>query len=147
MPEKGHYVREFMTAQVVTIGMDQTLRDAQDLFKAGAFHHLVVTEAGKVVGVLSDRDVLRSLSPFIDVPLSERPQDRATLQKRIHQFMTRRLISIHPDATLAQAARLFMRQRVSCVPVLDEDKQLVGILTTRDLLRWVVLWGGDGQSE
>lgn len=134
-------VRDLMTADVVTIGMDDTLRRAQQVFNERKFHHLVVTEDGKPVGVLSDRDLLKQLSPFVGIRLSERPQDLATLQRRIHQFMTRRLISIAPDASLADAARTFMRQRVSCLPVIDGAGRLVGIITTRDLVRWVVLQG------
>lgn len=132
-------VRDLMTTEVITIGMDDTLQKARQIFHEKRFHHLIVMEEGKPVGVLSDRDLLRQLSPFVGVRMSERPQDLATLQKRIHQFMTRRLISIEPDATLAEAARLFMRQRVSCLPVIDADGRLAGILTTRDLIRWVVI--------
>jgi acetoin utilization protein AcuB len=132
-------VRDLMTAEVITIGMDDTLHRARQIFHEKRFHHLVVMEEGKPIGVLSDRDLLRQLSPFVGVRMSERPQDLATLQKRVHQFMTRRLISVEPDATIPEAARLFMRQRVSCLPVIDTAGRLVGILTTRDLVRWVVL--------
>ncbi len=132
-------VRDLMTPEVITIGMDETLRTAQQIFNDRRFHHLIVIENGKPVGVLSDRDLLKQLSPFLGVRLSERPQDVATLNRRIHQFMTRRLISIDPDATITEAARTFMRQRVSCLPVIDKAGQLVGIITTRDIIRWAVL--------
>lgn len=132
-------VRDLMTAEVTTIGMDDTLRQARQIFNERRFHHLIVIEKGKPVGVLSDRDLLKQLSPFVGVRLSERPQDLATLSKRIHQVMTRRLISIGPDASIAEAARTFMRQRVSCLPVIDSAGQLVGIITTRDIVRWAVL--------
>jgi acetoin utilization protein AcuB len=132
-------VRDLMTTEVITIGMDDTLRKAQQVFNGRRFHHLVVVEGGKPVGVLSDRDLLKQLSPFVGVRLSERAQDLATLAKRIHQFMTRQLISITPDASIAEAARTFMRQRVSCLPVIDSESHLVGIITTRDLVRWAVL--------
>lgn len=128
-----------MTTDVVTIGMDETLRRAQQIFQERRFHHLVVLEENKPVGVLSDRDLLKQLSPFVGIRLSERPQDLATLQRRIHQFMTRRLVAISPESTISEAARTFMRHRVSCLPVICGDGKLVGIITTRDLVRWVVL--------
>ena len=131
-------VRDLMTARVVTIGMDDSLADARHRFARYGFHHLIVTERGRAVGVLSDRDVLRHLSPFIDTPLVQRSQDLATLQRRIHQIMTRRLIAIDPDSTAAQAAHLMVEQKVSCLPVIDERERVVGIITLRDLARWLV---------
>lgn len=139
MSDKEAVVRELMTSGVVTIGMDSTLREAQAIFNERRFHHLVVVENEQPVGVLSDRDLLKQLSPFVGVRMNERAQDIATLNKRVHQFMTRRLISIGPDASLAEAAKLFIRQRVSCLPVIDGAGKLVGIITTRDLIRWVVI--------
>lgn len=138
MPETPMKVRELMTTEVVTTDMDQTLKTAQRIFNQRKFHHLIVVEQGKVVGVISDRDLLKHLSPFVGVRFSERPQDAATLSKRIHQMMSRQLVSIGPDATVAEAARTMNHRRVSCLPVIDDAGQLVGIITTRDLVRWIV---------
>ena len=52
-------------------------------------------------------------------------------------MMTRRLIAVDPDASAAEAARRMMEHRISCLPVIDADARLIGIITSRDLLRWV----------
>lgn len=139
MTDRPRKVREIMTTEVVTIGMDEALETARGIFNQRRFHHLIVMEGGKAVGVISDRDLLKNLSPFVGVRMSERPQDIGTLRKRIHQIMTRRLVSIEPDAPAAQAARTMMHHRVSCLPVIENGTSLVGIITLRDLVRWVVI--------
>lgn len=131
-------VKDLMTTNVITIGMDDTLKTARMHFNRRRFHHLIVVENGRPVGVLSDRDLLRNLSPFIGVRFSERPQDLMTLTKKVHQIMTRRLISTHPDAPIAEAAERMMQERVSCLPVIDPEQGLVGIITSGDLVRLVV---------
>lgn len=127
-----------MTAPPVTIGMDDTLRTVRRIFQERKFHHLIVMDEGQVVGVLSDRDLLKRLSPFVGVQLSERQQDVDTLRTKAHQMMTRQLVAVEPDVPLGHAARLMIRRNVSCLPVIDASGSLVGILTLRDLARWLV---------
>ncbi len=139
MPTATLTIRDLMTPDVVTISMDDTLRGAQQTFAKRRFHHLIVTDGGRAVGVISDRDLLKHLSPFVGVRFSERAQDTETLRKRIHQIMTRKLVSVLPDASPAEAARLLLTHRVSCLPVIDGSGILMGILTSRDLIRWLVM--------
>ena len=138
MPSEMLTVRDLMTTDVVTIGMDQPLKDARRIFNRRRFHHLIVLDKGQPVGVLSDRDLLKHLSPFVGVRFSERPEDGATLNKRIHQMMTRELVFIRPEASGTEAALRMMHHHVSCLPVIDTEKNLVGIITIRDLVRWIV---------
>ncbi len=138
MPANTLTVRDLMATRVVTIGMDDTLKTARGVFNRRRFHHLIVLEKGKPVGVLSDRDLLKHISPFVGAPLGERPQDAATLKKRVHQMMTRKLVAVDPDASAAEAALRMEEHDVSCLPVIDADARLIGIITVRDMVRWVV---------
>ncbi len=131
-------VRDVMTPHVVSVTMDHTLAQVRDLFAAYRFHHLIVTDAGRVVGVLSDRDLLKNLSPFVD-GANERAQDRWSLNKRVHQIMTRRLVSCAPETTLAEAGALMRDHRVHCLPVVDAQGRLKGIITMRDMLEWALV--------
>src|SRR3972149_292225 len=127
-------VRDIMTTQVHTLQLGDSLRTAASLFEREHFHHVVVLERGRVFGVISDRDILKAISPFAGNPILERPQDLATLKKRIHQIMTRKPVTVGPAPTVAPAAELMLSQRVSCLPVVEEDGRLLGIVTVRDLL-------------
>jgi acetoin utilization protein AcuB len=128
-------VAEIMTPNVVTVSMDDTLRQIRQIFERHRFHHVVVVERGKAVGVISDRDVLKHLSPFVG-KLSERTQDLESLQRRAHQIMSRQLISAPPTTTIGEAITLMIQRDISCLVVTDPDGKCVGIVTSRDMLRW-----------
>jgi len=125
-----------MTTRVETIGMDRSLRDVRARFEESRYHHLIVKdEHGVCVGVISDRDLLKHLSPFVG-KMAERSTDVGTLSKRVHQIMTRQLIAARPRTMFSDAARIMLDHRISCLPVLDGDHKCVGIVTLRDIVRW-----------
>ncbi len=130
-------VAAIMTRPVVTVSMDDTLEAVRTLFEDAAFHHAIVIEDGQVVGVVSDRDLLRNISPFAG-KFDERTQDAASLQRKVHQVMTRRLVSVGPETPISKAAETMLLQRVSCLPILDKAGACIGIVTLRDILRWTV---------
>ena len=127
-------VRAIMSTRAVTVTMDDSLGRARDLFNEHHFHHLLVVQGRELLGVISDRDLLKAVSPHIGT-LSETDRDRATLNKRAHQIMSRKLITVTANTTLEAAARLLLEHRVSCLPVVTTAGLLVGIITWRDLLR------------
>lgn len=134
----GTTVASIMTRHVITVSMDDSLRKVREVFESCRFHHLVVTEKSRVMGIISDRDLLKNISPFVG-KISERVQDMHTLDKRVHQIMTRRLIWCSEQTTLAEAGRLMLDHGVSCLPVLDHAGHCVGILTIRDMLAWSMI--------
>lgn len=123
-----------MSRRLVTVTMDDTLATVQQLFKEHRFHHLLVVEDRTLVGIISDRDLLKALSPNIGT-LSETDRDRATLNKRAHQIMTRNPVSVRPTTPLATAASLMLEKKVSCLPVTSDEHRLEGILSWRDILK------------
>jgi acetoin utilization protein AcuB len=127
-------VDEIMSREPVTVGMDDDLHRVKDLFELYRFHHLLVLLGERLVGVISDRDLLRASSPFIG-RASERPQDVATLNRRVHQIMSRSLVVVGPETAVEEAARIMLGKRVSCLPVVAAGGELLGIVTWRDQLR------------
>ncbi len=129
----GVNIDEIMTRGAATVEMDDSVERVRDLFEEHGFHHLLVIEKGRLLGVVSDRDLLRNLSPFIG-KLAERPHDLATLNRRVHQIMTRKPVTVTPEMSVEAAAHVMLEQHVSCLPVVTEDGNLVGIVSSRDLL-------------
>jgi acetoin utilization protein AcuB len=127
-------LRDIMSNTVVTVEMDDQLRTVKEIFDNMKFHHLLVVDAGKLAGVVSDRDLLKALSPRLGT-LAESDIDTATLNKRVHQIMTRNPVSLHPEASVLDAVNLFNTHRVSCIPIVDNNQHPVGILSWRDLLK------------
>jgi acetoin utilization protein AcuB len=127
-----------MTARVVTVDMDDRLEVVKEIFDTMNFHHLlVVDEHKKLSGVLSDRDLLRALSPYVG-SVAETARDLATLNKRVHQIMSRHPLTLRPHSSVAEAAHLLLENRISCVPIVDGDFMPVGIVSWRDLLKALI---------
>lgn len=127
-------LQQFMSRRLVTIELDDSLAEVKRIFDHMKFHHLLVVEDERLYGVVSDRDLLAALSPYIGSPV-ESPRDLATLNKRAHHVMVRKPPSLGPEASIADAVALFLAHDVSCIPVVDSDQRPLGIVTWRDLLR------------
>ena|SRR5580692_8619726 len=126
---------EIMTRRVVTVEFDDSLATVKEVFDSLRFHHVLVIGSDKqLCGVISDRDLLRALSPYVGTP-TETTRDAATLKKRAHQIMTRSPITLRPDASVTDAIQLMLDHRVSCIPVVDAEFRAVGIVSWRDILR------------
>ncbi|TDF37470.1 CBS domain-containing protein [Alteromonadaceae bacterium M269] len=125
---------KIMTEKLVTVQMDDSLLLINDIFENTNFHHLLVVESNKLVGVISDRDLFKALSPNLGC-VSETAKDAATLNKKAHQIMSRDLITLSPDASAYDAIALFNQHTVSCLPVIDENQKPLGIVSWRDILR------------
>ena len=126
-------ISSIMTEKVIAIDMDVTLQAICGIFEDKKFHHLLVVEDGELRGVISDRDVLKALSPFVNTP-SEQGKDLATLRKRAHQIMSRKPATITKDASAKDAIRLMFQKNISCLPVVSSDGKIEGIVTRKDLL-------------
>ena len=131
-------VREVMSRRLVTVGIDDDLLAIGERFATTGFHHLLVVSGTKLLGVISDRDLLRTVSPFIGT-LAERTQDRETLRRKAHQLMTRDPITVNPEDEVQTAAIFLVDKKISCLPVVSDEGELEGIVTWRDLLRAVAV--------
>jgi len=134
-------LEEIMNKTVVTVEMDDSLEKVQKIFENLRFHHLLVVESDELVGVISDRDLLKALSPNIGT-VAETTRDTATLKKKVHQIMTRKLVTLGPKAGIYDAIEVFNNQNISCIPVVDGENRPVGILSWRDILKWIWTDGG-----
>ena len=131
-------IKEIMTTRVATVSMDDRLGVIKEIFEQAHFRHLLVLEEEVLVGVISDRDLLRALSPYLDTD-AEMNRDTETLNRRAHQIMSRQPITISPESSLPGASAIMLEQHVSCLPVL-ENGALVGIVSWKDLLRVMRDW-------
>ncbi|MGH7133258.1 MAG: CBS domain-containing protein [Phycisphaerales bacterium] len=133
-------VEAIMTRDVVTVSMDDTVGTVREIFHTHEFHHLVVVEDGRVVGVVSDRDLLKNLSPFVGTK-TERSQDAWCLEKRVHQIMRRQLVSVKPETQVKVAMALLMHHGVTCLPIVDDQQRCHGIVTWHDFMSYALECG------
>lgn len=130
----GVSIKKIMSAKLVTVNLDDKLETVKEIFDNLKFHHLLVVEERKLLGVVSDRDLLKALSPNIG-SARETYQDISSLNKRVHQIMTRRPIVLQENATVDDAIHSFNTHSISCLPVVDLNFRPVGIVTWRDILK------------
>lgn len=125
-----------MSREVVTVSPDTALMDIRKYLEEGGFHHMVVVEDGKLRGVISDRDVLKAISPFLDT-YSEEHRDIKTLSQPASEIMQADPITATPGTSVEDASRTLLDNRVSSLPVV-EGNDLVGIVTGKDMLEHYV---------
>ena len=135
-PLESGKIQDIMTKRIVTVVMDDSLETVKEIFEQTRFHHLLVISADKLVGVISDRDYLKAVSPNIGT-LAETRVDSETLNKRVHQIMSRDPKTLGPDDTIMQAVRLFNEYRFSCIPIIDKVGKPTGIVSWRDIFKYV----------
>ncbi len=128
-------VRDIMSAEVTTLGRNDTLLLAKDIMNLGRIRHFPVVEDDELVGVVSQRDLYRASLGTV-MQYGEKAQ-RAFLESVAVKEIMADPISIGPNATVGDAARLMMEHKIGCLPVL-EDNRLVGIVTETDMLQVVV---------
>jgi len=127
-------VREIMTTELTTLEHDATLLDAALLMRSSGFRHLPVVKEGRLVGVLSDRDVHRA-SPSIFSNITPEEYNRLFETTPIAKVMAREPVSVSPETPVPDVVRLMHEHKFGSVPVVEGDQQLVGIVTTTDMLR------------
>ncbi|MDP1549278.1 MAG: CBS domain-containing protein [Nitrosomonas sp.] len=127
-------VSELMSTKLITVELDDKLSVVKEIFESMKIHHLLVIESKKVFGVVSDRDLYKALSPNIGTK-TETFKDVATLNKRVHQIVSRNPIVLTPNATIAEAIDIFNTHTISCIPIVDHEMKPLGIITIRSILK------------
>ena len=134
-------VRDVMTEDPFTIEADASLDRAIDVMCAKDLRHLPSSTAGRLIGIIAERDLRRAaLAPAVDedVPAADRQPSRRPGQTLEHllvkDVMSSDVLTTHPEAPLAHAARVMFERRVGSLPVIL-DGRMVGMLTERDVTR------------
>jgi len=139
-------VKDIMTEQVVCLEELDNLDKVMKVMQKGRFRHVpVVDKQKKLIGIISDRDVLRLL-PYRKVqrrPRSEvfradlfdvEPNEPVTNQQ-VYRIMNRDVIHVQPGCGFHDVVKMMHEMRISCVPVTDKDKNILGIATVTDVMR------------
>ena len=126
-------VRDLMQTDVVTVDADAHLEIAEGLMRMDRIRHLPVVSKGALVGIVSQRDLFHAA---LSTAMARSPEDEQRWLARIpvRAAMTREVLSAHPDADVGHAVEMMLRERVGCLPVV-EDGRLVGLLSETDCLR------------
>jgi acetoin utilization protein AcuB len=113
-------VSRWMTRSPVVVGSNENLAVVRNKMEQGGFHRVPVVDNGKLVGIVSDRDLRQHVG---------------TLERvKVNGVMTQPVVTLTPTTMLEQAANLMVRHKIGGVPVVEQGK-VVGMLTATDLMR------------
>ena len=125
-------VSDRMTRDVVTLEEQQSLRDALNLQQRHKIRHIPVMTDGRVVGILTDRDLKRASPSFLS-GIGQDKYDELLDTTLVGQAMTRTPHTVGPETSIKEVAEMFVEHKFGALPVTDGN-QLVGIITDIDLL-------------
>ena len=129
-------IREIMSTNLITIAPSTPLATALSLMREHNVRRLPVVEDGRLVGILTDRDV-RSLTPSYRSWTSTWEAETRFRTAPASEVMSRPVITVSPETRVEDAASLIVRQKIGGLPVV-ENGRLVGIVTDSDLLRLLI---------
>jgi len=130
-------VRDFMTTDVTTIQETDSLLDARMVFVRSSFRHIPVLKGRQLVGVVTEHDIRQHSPSLLTGGLSQEEYNRALETTPVTRAMTKEPVMVDPDQPVYEAAQLLYSRRFGCLPVV-KDGELVGIVTTSDMLRLLV---------
>ena len=132
---KEGVVREIMMGSPVTLKPEDTLDLANDVISLGRIRHIPVLHDGRLVGLLSERDLIGAAANQI-FGLKQKSKSALLKTVLIKDIMKKKVFTVSPDTAISDAAHMMATKKIGCVPVVTEGN-LVGLLTTTDILRYV----------
>jgi len=124
-PMMNESIQTIMSQNLVTLNPGNTLADARALLMEKHIHHVPIVDGRKLVGIISSWDIFK---------LGKSTEELAGII--IQDVMKTKLATLEPDQHIGAAAEVLMEHLFHAVPVVNEDKELLGIVTTTDILRY-----------
>jgi CBS domain-containing protein len=125
--------RDLMTRQLLTIGPEDRLEHLEERMEEFQFRHLPVVEGKRLVGLITRSDLFHVSSSVLS---TSAPEENAILHRlTAARVMKRDVVTARPDDSLSRVAKLLWESHLSCVPIVDDDEALVGIITEGDFVR------------
>lgn len=126
-------VGDLMLKDVITAKESDNVQQVYVRMLEGRFRHMPVVKAGRLVGIVSDRDLRNALVIFHDG--EGKKEIVGNRQLNVAKIMTREPLVADPGDSVKTAVRLMVKHKVGCLPVCDDDGRLLGLITETDMLR------------
>lgn len=127
-----------MSKKVRVTTEDATLASLRTLFVDAKFQHVpVIDSMHRLVGIVSVKDYFKALSPVMD-SASESTAELFMQSRKVRQVMSSPVFSVSQDIGILQAATYLVERNISCLPVVDSQQRLIGIVSWKDIMRRIV---------
>ena len=126
-------ITEIMSSPTITATLDDFLSEVKEILAVNKFEHIVIVEEGKLMGVLSERELLLAISPYVNSNVYT-TRDLATLNQRVAQIVERHPLYLDDQSEVEDAIDMFDKNHISCIPIVDADFVPIGIVTRSDII-------------
>ena len=138
-------VKNWMSTNVITVNEDGSMGDAMDLLKKHKIKMLPVMKKNELVGIVTDRDLKRASAS--DATTLEIHELLYLISKiKVREIMSKPPITIPDDYTVEEAAEVLLKNKISGAPVVDDNGQIMGIITKNDIFRVLISLTGVGKK-
>jgi acetoin utilization protein AcuB len=129
-----------MHTQVHWVSVDDTVNQAQTKMQEIGVSYLLVGDGSRLEGIVTRSDLASAASIYLRPIFSKwrRPEDDATLQIRLKWIMSKQIYSVKPETPIDNVAHLTCKYDISCLPVVDVQGQVLGVVTTKDVFKGFV---------
>jgi acetoin utilization protein AcuB len=138
-------VENWMNPHVITVDADDSMLDATKILKEHNIRHLPVLEKGKLVGIITDRDLKRA-SPSDATALEAHELLYLIANIKVREIMTTNPITVPYNFTIEEAAQILLQAKISGMPVVDKDGNVIGAITQTDLFKVLISLTGVGKK-
>ena len=133
MKDLPRLARDIMKKDVVTLEERESLENLEEAMRAMRFRHIPVVDGKRLIGLITQRDLLR-VSASTLLPARREQHELLTKRFTVGDIMMRDVKTVGPDTPLAEVTRTMRRNKLGCLPVVDGDNTLVGIITEADFV-------------
>lgn len=130
---KPSLARDLMTREIVTVAPGDAIARLLEAMSDFSIRHLPVVDGTRLVGLVSQRDLLHAASSFLSDKQAERDAVIGVVQ--VERIMQKELLTVGPDESLSEVANLMFEAKVGCLPVVDAAGSLLGMITEADFIR------------
>ena len=117
-------LKEIMRSDVVDVEPAATLQEAAQAMKEGKISSVLVTEDGYLIGILTERDMVKAVAEGIDTEVTH-----------VRDYMTPTPVAVNPDTTVEEGVQIMMQRGFRHLPIVDGERELKGVVSIRDLAR------------
>ncbi|MCD6449618.1 MAG: CBS domain-containing protein [Thermotogaceae bacterium] len=138
-------VKDVMTKEVITITPDTSFSDAMNILRKNKIRRLPVVKDGKIAGIITEKDLL-SASPSAATTLDIWELQYLLNKLKVKEIMIKNVVTVKETTPLENAAKIMAEKKIGALPVLNDNKELVGIITETDIFKTFVKMLGAGRK-
>jgi len=134
----------WMSNPAITVDQNNSLIDAMEVLEQNNIMMVPVMKRAELVGIISDRDLKKSFASSV-TPLAIHELFYLMSKIKVNDIMSRNPITVPVDYTIEETAEVLLKNKISSVPVLDENRELAGVITQRDIFKALMSLTGIGK--